>query len=233
MSIWDFNPSPPNIPMKTMGGEVFWENVESRAGFRLQWNPFLQHYRILDSDDVRVAWGEEGQMRAEFRRLTGGVSASKAQYGDIIGVHRVGALYDHYGIYENDNRIYEYNGDLSKIDIHVTSLHEFTNGTGSYFVLEFPKHYGKPAKIEMCGNISGLVGVNLSGIIDAMLKSEDYHLYSPQETIRRAKSRLGEEEYDLFTNNCEHFAIWCKTGIRESHQINSLLRTISKHNIGV
>lgn len=35
----------------------------------------------------------------------------------------------------------------------------------------------------------------------------------------RAKSRLGEQQYDLFFNNCEHFATWCKTGRRESAQL--------------
>src|ERR1700722_10370288 len=29
--------------------------------------------------------------------------------------------------------------------------------------------------------------------------------YSPDEIVRRARSRLGENDYRLFTNNCEHF----------------------------
>ena len=47
-----------------------------------------------------------------------------------------------------------------------------------------------------------------------------YHLYSPEETVARARSKIGEKSYNLFTHNCEHFALWCKTGIDESHQIN-------------
>lgn len=39
--------------------------------------------------------------------------------------------------------------------------------------------------------------------------------------IARAESRLGERQYDLFFNNCEHFATWCKTGRRESAQLAS------------
>ena len=34
----------------------------------------------------------------------------------------------------------------------------------------------------------------------------------PERVIARATSRLGEADYDLFENNCEHFAVWCKTG---------------------
>ncbi|MEY3299532.1 MAG: hypothetical protein RLZZ597_2792 [Cyanobacteriota bacterium] len=37
--------------------------------------------------------------------------------------------------------------------------------------------------------------------------------------MARAESRLGERQYDLFFNNCEHFATWCKTGRRESAQL--------------
>ncbi|NEP15550.1 MAG: hypothetical protein F6J97_01460 [Leptolyngbya sp. SIO4C1] len=39
--------------------------------------------------------------------------------------------------------------------------------------------------------------------------------------IRRAQSRLGERRYDLFFNNCEHFATWCKTGRNESRQLKN------------
>ncbi|MBE7385269.1 MAG: lecithin retinol acyltransferase family protein [Leptolyngbya sp. SIO1E4] len=37
--------------------------------------------------------------------------------------------------------------------------------------------------------------------------------------VQRAESRLGEQKYDLLTNNCEHFATWCKTGHYESEQL--------------
>ncbi|MEM8808390.1 MAG: lecithin retinol acyltransferase family protein [Cyanobacteria bacterium P01_G01_bin.38] len=38
--------------------------------------------------------------------------------------------------------------------------------------------------------------------------------------IERAHSRLGEQQYDLFFNNCEHFANWCKTGRNHSKQLS-------------
>ena len=36
----------------------------------------------------------------------------------------------------------------------------------------------------------------------------------PELVVERALSRLGEHGYNLLTNNCEHFARWCKTGFR-------------------
>ncbi|MEH2196361.1 MAG: lecithin retinol acyltransferase family protein [Nostoc sp.] len=43
----------------------------------------------------------------------------------------------------------------------------------------------------------------------------------PSVVIQRAESRLGENAYNLFGNNCEHFATWCKTGIHASEQVKN------------
>lgn len=43
--------------------------------------------------------------------------------------------------------------------------------------------------------------------------------YVPDVVIDRAESRLGERQYNLLTNNCEHFANWCKVGRSESLQL--------------
>jgi len=45
--------------------------------------------------------------------------------------------------------------------------------------------------------------------------------YSPQEIVRRARSRLGENEYQVLRNNCEHFCNWCISGRSHSPQIES------------
>ena len=39
-------------------------------------------------------------------------------------------------------------------------------------------------------------------------------------TLELAKSRVGEKKYNLVFNNCEHFAIFCKTEKHESEQVN-------------
>lgn len=43
----------------------------------------------------------------------------------------------------------------------------------------------------------------------------------PAEVVKRAESRIGESEYHLYGNNCEHFARWCLTGDHKSRQINA------------
>ncbi|XP_076105492.1 uncharacterized protein LOC143073667 [Mytilus galloprovincialis] len=42
--------------------------------------------------------------------------------------------------------------------------------------------------------------------------------YSPDEIVERARSRIGESAYNLMTNNCEHVAVWCVSGVKESFQ---------------
>jgi hypothetical protein len=42
---------------------------------------------------------------------------------------------------------------------------------------------------------------------------------SPDAIAFRAQSRIGESGYNLFRNNCEHFATWCATGRGASEQV--------------
>ena len=51
--------------------------------------------------------------------------------------------------------------------------------------------------------------------------------YIPDVVVERAKSRLEERDYNLLSNNCEHFANWCKTGINDSKQIRNYLPAIA------
>lgn len=49
--------------------------------------------------------------------------------------------------------------------------------------------------------------------------------HDPEDIIGRAMSRLGEGNYDLINNNCQHFARWCATGDHESEQVRSVAAT--------
>ncbi len=46
------------------------------------------------------------------------------------------------------------------------------------------------------------------------------HSYPPLKAVARAKSRLGENGYNLWGNNCDHFASWCKLSGYDSRRIN-------------
>ena len=41
--------------------------------------------------------------------------------------------------------------------------------------------------------------------------------FAGAEAVTRARSRLGEDRYRVWTNNCEHFEHWCLSGIQPQH----------------
>jgi hypothetical protein len=53
------------------------------------------------------------------------------------------------------------------------------------------------------------------------------------QAVDRAKAMLGESAYDLFANNCEHFATWCVAGDHSSAQAEAATSGVSMVGIGV
>lgn len=49
------------------------------------------------------------------------------------------------------------------------------------------------------------------------------HCLPPDEVVDRAYAALGQKGYNLIYNNCEHFALYCKTGQHESNQVDGLM----------
>ncbi|WP_233853651.1 lecithin retinol acyltransferase family protein [Paraburkholderia sp. HD33-4] len=48
--------------------------------------------------------------------------------------------------------------------------------------------------------------------------------YTGREVARRAASRLGERNYRVLTNNCEHLCQWCVCGHGRSSQVEACIR---------
>lgn len=69
LHILDAELSLPNIPMKTMGGEVFWNTIAECNGWKLQQNMIFHNARILDSENVRRAWGTINGMDKAMSRM--------------------------------------------------------------------------------------------------------------------------------------------------------------------
>lgn len=78
LRILDSELSLPNIPMPTMGGTVFWNDIVEYGGWRLQQNMITHHARILTSDDTRIAWGTINGMKRAMDRMV----ASLHQYDE-------------------------------------------------------------------------------------------------------------------------------------------------------
>jgi hypothetical protein len=52
----------------------------------------------------------------------------------------------------------------------------------------------------------------------------DQRLFTCAEVVKRARSRLGERRYRIFTNNCEHFCAWVLREDCRSTQVEELRR---------
>lgn len=120
--------------------------------------------------------------------------------GDHVYVQRLGGLYTHHGIDCGDGEI-----------IHLTAA-----GPG------FPSVRGIPREeFAEGGPILVRDYAKFFASEDAAERAIDV---SPDAVVARARSRLGQIGFDLFHNNCEHFATWCRTGISSSTQIDALWR---------
>lgn len=229
----------PNIETATLGGKVFWQCLDKKDGWKLQYNPIVNHGRILDENDVRKAWGDKKVITEKFRRLT---RDEFLEAGDVVGVVRkkipgtkikiLGKIYEHYGIYVSDGKVVHFSSkgeegncetSAENASIREASLNDFLDGSKDYFVLHFDKERKVPSKIQAKTNFN-LYDVNFTYYDFSSCKN--LTLFTPEETVKRAYSEIGKKGYNLLVNNCEHFAIWCKTGKRESYQVKNLYSDI-------
>ncbi len=141
--------------------------------------------------------------------------------GDIIKVKRIG--YWHVGVYIGHEEVIHFSSldsDTSPKNNKIikTSLEQFLRGQKRLEKVKFPSPDAPPVSTK---------DDPLEFFFkDFLFYNPDYKLYPAHEVVERAKSRLGEAQYDLKSNNCEHFAIWCKTGISQSKQIDLLIQKL-------
>ena len=223
----------PNVEFPTKGDKMLWSDVDMRNGWRLQHNSLTGLSRILDENNIRKAWGSPAVMKEKFKRLT---REDFFEPGDVVGVVRKKALnmYEHYAVYIGDGQVIHYagNGEDFKghVCVKVDTIENFLKDDDNYFVLYFDKAYATPRKIQVRTSFN-MNDLNLdNGLV--FPKGKKMTIYSPEETVKRAKSRLGEDRYNLVMNNCEHFAIWCKTGILESYQVKRAFNAFVKLPFG-
>jgi len=217
----------PNIELPVNADPVFWKVIKQKVGWQLQANYLTRLYRIVDDNNIRRAWGSSAVMEEKCKRLT---RKEFLEPGDVVGVAREKALkmYEHYAVYIGNGQVVHYAGEGNdfngRVSVQKASLKSFLKDDTDYFVLFFHKDYTMPRKIQV------RTSFNLNDIgYDsnfALLRHRESKIYSPEETVQRALSRVGEENYNLLSNNCEHFAVWCKTGVAESYQVNRTLNIL-------
>ena len=116
--------------------------------------------------------------------------------GDIVVCDRL--FYKHYGIYAGNGRVIHYatkDGD-----------------------------FGADVKVRET-SLAKFAGDGECNVLPSVKGRAESKQFSPKETVRRARSRLGEKAYSLLFNNCEHFALWCKYGTSKSVQVEKAVST--------
>jgi hypothetical protein len=59
---------------------------------------------------------------------------------------------------------------------------------------------------------------------DRVFRVDSPRRFSRDRVVTRARSRVGERDYNLVTNNCEHFAWWARSGAPVSPQVRQRAR---------
>ncbi len=89
-------PQYPNLKVKTLGGRQLWGDVQFFHGWRIQQQVYTRHYRLLDANDVRHAWGTLEQCQARLKQIreeekarreyAGGHGRAEKRRGQIEGI---------------------------------------------------------------------------------------------------------------------------------------------------
>ena len=138
--------------------------------------------------------------------------------GDIVCVED--DLLKRYGVWTGNKFIFYGKNRNGVRIVHEVSFDDFLQGSEHYAICEFPKEYGRPTEWEHTSSISGVVMPEhkIWEMLERAWKKRKYKRYGHEETARRAESRIGSDGY----GTSEHFAMWCKTGIAESHELESI-----------
>ena len=160
----------------------------------------------------------------------------KIEYGDVIFADR--GFYRHFGIYSGNGNVIHYYHAAEKIA--ETSFETFMDGDTDCYVCNFNENgvrtnteSGFLPVTHSISNVSYIGGVALLRELYKFFRDFDSKLYSPEETVARARSKIGEDEYNLILNNCEHFAIWCKTGVEKSEQVDEIIDALTGNSVPV
>ena len=139
-------------------------------------------------------------------------SLAELKNGDHIAFHQLSGSYWHHAIVEH---IRVETAELEVIEYSNTAK-EFLNNNC------FPPR--KLKDIRLAKVVRGRYNLQ-SEVVHLMLHE---HCLDPATVVQRARSKLGEEKYCPLTNNCEHFAMWCKTGKSSSDQVEKAAKMLKK-----
>ena len=118
--------------------------------------------------------------------------------GDMVRV-QIGSIF-HYGVYAGDGRI---------VAFGLPPVPDYAKAKDRFLVT------GTDMDVFCTGRIPEVA------ILD---RAERKKRIPPEQTVRLARARLGEDGYHMIRNNCEHFAYECVFGEKKSLQEEAVFR---------
>jgi hypothetical protein len=106
------------------------------------------------------------------------------------------------------------------VGAHLTTLRRGYTHHGMYVGDGRVVHYSGLSGFWQCGPVEEVSLHRFAIGHRVRIVDHPRSVYSPEEIVRRARSRLGENDYRLLTNNCEHFCNWCLSGVSHSAQVD-------------
>ena len=140
----------------------------------------------------------------------------EVNYGDVVCAE--GGFLKRYGIWSGKNFILYGEDSRGRNSVHEESFRDFLGGAEHFAICEFPEKYGRPTQWEQPVSSVVMPQPKIWRILEWVRKTRQYRRYSPHETVSRARSKLGKGGY----LTSEHFVMWCKTGIAESHELEAM-----------
>ena len=102
---------------------------------------------------------------------------------------------------------------------HLTTSRRGYTHHGVYVGGGWVVHYSGFSAFWQCGPVEEITLSRFTAGRAVRVVHHSRSVFSPEEIVRRARSRLGENDYRLLSNNCEHFCNWCLDGVSHSAQV--------------
>lgn len=101
---------------------------------------------------------------------------------------------------------------------HLVSPRKFYNHHGIYLGDGKVVHYSGFSASLKAGPIE-ITDLQHFGNGSLVWVHQEQYTFSSEEIVTRALSRVGESQYKILSNNCEHFCNWCINGDSYSTQV--------------
>ncbi len=82
--------SPFNLTAPTLGGKQFWSDQLIYRDWRIQKNLVLGHYRLLDEENFRRAWGTFDECQAKLRQFRNELNLAPVEGEIVLALHGLG-----------------------------------------------------------------------------------------------------------------------------------------------